>query len=59
MTLLEAVQKCYAVSQAIYDYQQKSDKNNYHYAYRFNQDLDWCLYAAGVQLGKLLNEIYR
>ena len=58
MTLLEAVQKCYTIRQAIYDYQQKGDKNNYHYAYRFNTDLDWCLYAAGVQLGKLLNGIY-
>lgn len=42
----------------IYNYNSKS-KSSYVYAYHFNQQLDEALYRAGVQLARLLNEIYQ
>lgn len=39
-----------------YDY---SDTNNYHYTYLFSNDLDELLFRGGIQLSKILNELYK
>ncbi len=59
MTLLECLYVTYDRQQQVYAYQATGDNNSYHYAYRFRKDLDESLYAAGLQLAKLLNSIYK
>ena len=58
-TFLECLYITYDRQQQVYAYQELNDTNPYHYAYRFLRDLDESLYAAGIQLAKLLNEIYK
>lgn len=43
----------------IYTYQDTFDGNTYYYAYRWVANMEWQLYAAGIRLAKLLNELYR
>lgn len=49
----------YHLTSAIYDYQETWNGNAYHYVYHFKDDMEWQLYAAGIRLAKLLNELYR
>lgn len=48
----------YELCNQIYEYHATWDKNCYKYAYHFTAQLDWQLYAAGIRLAMLLNEIY-
>lgn len=48
----------YHLCNDIYDYMQKGDEDTYHYVYRFAEDMERQLYAAGLYLAQLLNEIY-
>jgi hypothetical protein len=58
MTLPEVIQKSYRITNRIYEYN-RDDTNNYRYVYHFGKDLDEMMYLGGVQLGKILNELYR
>lgn len=49
----------YGRQQRIYEWQEKGDNNNYHYAYNFRHDLDMSLYTAGIKLAQVLNGLYR
>jgi len=53
----ESVITCYNVRNNIYAYDM-NNKNNYHYVYRFSDSLDEMLFRGGMQLAKILNEIY-
>lgn len=59
LSLLQCLFITYDRQQQIYAYQLTGDKNNYHYAYRFRNDLDLSLYTAGLQLANLLNALYK
>lgn len=48
----------YILTSSIYDYQTTWNENAYHYVYRWAEPMEWQLYAAGVRLAKLLEEIY-
>lgn len=58
MSRAELVLKNYNLCNDIYAYQAAGDTNTYHYIYRFANEMEWRLYAAGIRLAKLLNEIY-
>ncbi len=58
MTLPEVIQKSYAITNRIYEYN-RDETNNYIYVYHFNKDLDEMMYLGGIQLAKILNEIYQ
>lgn len=58
MTDEEIVLHNYHLTDAIYEYQTTWDGNAYHYVYRWANDMEWQLYAAGIRLAKVLNEIY-
>jgi len=58
MNLHQVIQKSYAITGRIYDYN-RDDTNNYRYVYHFAKDLDEMMYLGGIQLGKILNDIYR
>ena len=49
----------YHFTEAIYAYQQTWDGNTYHYIYRWHEPMEWQLYAAGIRLAQLLNQIYK
>ncbi len=49
----------YHLTEAIYAYQTTWDGNAYHYVYHFADDMEWQLYAAGIKLAQLLNELYK
>lgn len=57
-SVLQSVEASYAIRSAIYGYD-KSNTNNYHYVYRFANDLDEMLYRGGIQLANILNDIYK
>jgi len=57
MTIPQVLVKSYSITNRIYEYS-RTDTNNYRYVYQFNEDLDEMLYCAGVQLAKVLEEIY-
>jgi len=57
-TLHQCMYDTYILTQAIYAYQALGEESAYHYKYRFQQDLDEQLYTAGIQLGKVLNELF-
>lgn len=57
-TILQSIEAAYKIRNEIYAYD-KSDTNNYHYLYRFSNDLDEMLYRGGIQLANILNEIYK
>lgn len=48
----------YKFTQEIYQYQEQWDGNTFHYVYHFAPAMEWQLYAAGIRLAQLLNEIY-
>lgn len=48
----------YRLTSEIYEYQAGWDGNTYHYIYHFSGVMEWQLYAAGIRLAGLLNEIY-
>lgn len=48
----------YRITNEIYEYQKSWDGNTYHYIYKFADVLELQLYAAGIRLAGLLNEIY-
>lgn len=49
----------YHLTSDIYTYQETFDGNTYHYAYRWVANMEWQLYAAGIRLAELLNELYK
>ena len=53
----ESVIESYNLRNNIYAYDM-NNKNNYHYVYRFSESLDEMLFRGGLQLAKILNEIY-
>lgn len=58
MSLPQVIQKSFVITTRIYEYN-RDDTNNYRYVYHFGKDLDEMMYLGGIQLGKILNEIYR
>lgn len=48
----------YHFTAEIYAYQTTWDGNAYHYVYHFAVPMEWQLYAAGIRLANLLNELY-
>ncbi|MDO9153871.1 MAG: S1/P1 nuclease [Paludibacter sp.] len=56
-SISESVNATYNVRNMIYAYDM-NNKNNYHYVYRFSDSLDEMLYRGGMQLAKILNEVY-
>lgn len=48
----------YQLCEDVYAYQETWDKNTYHYIYHFASAMEWQLYASGIRLAKLLNELY-
>lgn len=48
----------YNLCNEIYSYHETWDGNTYHYIYHFAPLMEWQLYAAGIRLAQLLNEIY-
>ena len=48
----------YHFTEAIYAYQESWNGNCYNYVYHFAEAMEWQLYAAGIRLAKLLNELY-
>lgn len=48
----------YHFTKAIYDYQATWDGNAYHYIYHFIHPMEWQLYATGIHLAKLLNNLF-
>lgn len=59
LTMVDCLCATYALQEQIYDWQEKGDTNNYHYAYRFRTDMERSLYTAGIKLAQLLNELYK
>ena len=58
MTKPEIVIHNYHLCNEIYAYQEAGDDNTYHYIYHFAPEMEWQLYAAGIRLAQLLNELY-
>ncbi len=58
-SMVECLCRTYELQNAVYDWQEKGDNSNYHYAYRFRADMEQNMYAASVKLAQLLNEIYK
>lgn len=58
-SLIDCLHETYAIQNAVYEYQNLGDTNSYHYTYRFRQTAAYQLYAAGIKLAQLLNEIYK
>jgi hypothetical protein len=56
-SILQSVEAVYAVRNSIYAYDMKNT-NNYHYVYRFADDLDEMLFRGGMQLANVLNGIF-
>ena len=48
----------YALTNEIYAYQATWNGNCWNYVYNFTRKMEWQLYAAGIRLAMLLNEIY-
>ena len=48
----------YALTNEIYDYYHAWDGNCWHFAYHFTPKMEWQLYASGIRLAMLLNQIY-
>jgi len=59
LSMLECIMLTYERQKAVYQYQERGDNSNYHYAYQFRPMLDICLYSSSVKLAQLLNEIYK
>ncbi|MCQ2284678.1 MAG: S1/P1 nuclease [Bacteroidales bacterium] len=58
MSIEEITLRNYHFCNEIYDYQSSWDNNAYHYVYHFAEGMEWQLYASGIRLAMLLNEIY-
>jgi hypothetical protein len=56
-SILQSLEAVYAVRNSIYAYDMKNT-NNYHYVYRFADDLDEMLFRGGMQLANVLNGIF-
>lgn len=56
-TLLDAVWQVYLLRNRVYAYDY-TGSYSYRYLYEFSKELDVMLYRAGIQLAKLLNDIY-
>jgi hypothetical protein len=57
-SILQSAEASYALRNMIYNYDY-SDTSNYHYSYRFADQLDEMLYRGGIQLANILNELYK
>ena len=57
-TLLQSLYAVYGVRNKIL-YYNYADTNNYHYTYLLSDSLDEMLYRGGIQLAKVLNELYK
>ncbi len=53
----ESVNNSYTVKNRIYTYDM-NDKSNYRYAYHFSDTIDELLFRGGMQLARILNEIF-
>ncbi len=58
MSIPEIIAMSFEITARIYDYD-REDTNNYTYFRAFRNDLDTMLYLGGIQLAKMLNEIYK
>ncbi len=58
MTIPSILEKSFDITRRIYDYDPE-DKNNYKYFQTFRSDLDTMMYLGGIQLAKILNELYQ
>jgi hypothetical protein len=56
--ILQSAEASYALRNMIYNYDY-SDTSNYHYAYRFADQLDEMLYRGGIQLANILDGLYK
>lgn len=57
-SFLASVEASYALRTEIYAYDY-SNTNNFHYVYRFHNQLDDMLYRGGIQLANVLNKLYK
>ena len=58
MTWEELLLHNYHFTESIYEYQEGWNGNAYVYTYHFAPSMEWQLYAAGIRLAMLLNELY-
>lgn len=58
MSEADVLRHNYALTTDIYNYHAAWNGNTYHYIYRWAAPMEWQLYAAGIRLAKLLEEIY-
>ena len=56
--ILNSVAETYRLRNEVYAWD-ANNTNNYHYLYRFTNELDKVLYRAGIYLSVVLNSIYR
>ena len=58
MTNEELLLHNYHLTEQIYAYQEVWNGNPFVYVYHFAPQMEWQLYAAGIRLAKILNELY-
>lgn len=58
MSREEITLRNYHTVASIYDYQSTWNGNPYVYVYQWHSTVEWNLYAAGITLAKILNELY-
>lgn len=58
MTDADLLRHNYDLTNEIYDYYADWDGNCWHYLYHFTPKMEWQLYASGIRLAMLLNDIY-
>ncbi|MBN2766789.1 MAG: S1/P1 nuclease [Paludibacteraceae bacterium] len=56
--MLASVEETYMLRNEVYAWD-AGNTNNYHYLYKFTDDLDLLFYRAGIYLSVVLNDIYR
>lgn len=56
-TLIQSINQVYTLRTEVYNYG-SNDKNNYNYIYYFGKKNDEMLYSAGIQLAKILNNLF-
>lgn len=58
MTWEELLLHNYHLTESIYEYQNTWNGNAFVYVYHFAPSMEWQLYAAGIRLAMVLNELY-
>lgn len=58
MTAEDVILHNYQMVNSIYEHYATWDGNGYHYVYRWASEMEWQLYAAGIRLAQILEELY-